>query len=111
GRVNLTELDAVARQIRGRLLEMSHRAGTPHLGSSLSCVDIVVAAYWEVLRLDPDKSHDPSRDRFLLSKGHAATTLYAALAYRGFFDTALLDHYAKPGSCLAEHPIPGVPGI
>src|SRR5439155_14277806 len=54
---------------------------------------------------------DPDRDRFILSKGHAATTLYAALAYRGFFDVHLLEHYAEPGSCLAEHPIPGVPGI
>ncbi len=109
--MNLAELEAVARQIRGQLLEMSHRAGTPHLGSSLSCVDILVAAYWGVLRIDPGNPDAPDRDRFILSKGHAATTLYAALAYRGFSDRALLDHYAEPGSCLAEHPIPGVPGI
>jgi len=109
--MNLAELESVARQVRGRLLEMSHRAGTPHLGSSLSCVDILVAAYWAVLRLDPRQPQAPDRDRFILSKGHAATTLYATLAHRGYFDVDWLKHYAEPGSCLAEHPIPGVPGI
>jgi transketolase len=108
----IAELDPIARQIRGKLIEMSHDTGTPHLGSSLSCVDILVAAYWRVLRLDP-KGHDaPDRDRFILSKGHAATTLYAALAYRGFFPTELLNTYTKNGGCLAEHPGPGcVPGV
>jgi transketolase len=110
--IDLTDLETITRRIRGKLVEMSHKAGTPHLGSSLSCVDILVAAYWGVLKIDPKNPHDPERDRFILSKGHAATALYATLAYRGFFPMELLDSFAEPGSCLAEQPSPRcVPGV
>lgn len=110
--MNIREMEKMARQIRGRVVEMSHRAGTPHLGSSLSCVDLVVASYWGAMTIDPSNPQDPRRDRFILSKGHAATTQYAALAYRGFFSMEVLDTYAKPGSCLPEHPVfRAVPGI
>lgn len=110
--MDLSELDAVARRIRGRVVEMSHTARTPHLGSSLSCVDILVAAYWGALAVDPRRPEDSERDRLILSKGHAATALYATLAERGFFPLELLDTYAKPGSRLAEHPAPRcVPGV
>src|SRR5438270_5939778 len=86
GTRELAELEAIARRIRGKVIELSHKAGTPHLGSSLSCVDILVAAYWGgVLAVDPERPADAERDRFILSKGHAATALYATLAYRGFF--------------------------
>src|SRR5690349_7667597 len=86
GAKGLSELEAIARRIRGKVVELSHKAGTPHLGSALSCVDILIAAYWGgILTLDPARPLDAERDRFLLSKGHAATALYAALAYRGFF--------------------------
>lgn len=109
---NITELETIARRIRGKLVEMSHQTGTPHLGSSLSCTDILVAAYWGAMTLDPQCHNDAARDRFILSKGHAATTLYATLAYRGFFPIQLLDTYTKNGGCLAEHPGPGcVPGV
>ena len=91
---------------------MSHTARTAHLASSLSCVDILVAAYWGVLAIDPAKPRDPDRDRLILSKGHAATALYVALAYRGFFAAELLDTYTVAGSALAEHPSPGcLPGV
>jgi len=108
---SVAELEAIARRMRGTLVEMSHRAGTPHLGSSLSCVDILVAAYWGGLNLDPAQAQSPDRDRLLLSKGHAATTLYAALALRGYWPNGTLDTYARPGSMLGEHPSPGLPGI
>lgn len=108
---NIHELQDVASRIRAKLVEMSHRAATPHLGSSLSCVDSVVAAYWGAMRIDPSRPSDPDRDRFVFSKGHAATTLYAALAYRGFFPAEDLDHYAEDGSLLGEHPSPHLPGI
>src|SRR5437016_11765000 len=91
--MNLAELESVARQVRGRLVEMSHRAGTPHLGSALSCVDILVALYWNVMAVDPLRPSDPDRDRLLFSKGHAASALYAALALRGFFPEELLESY------------------
>ena len=101
-----------AKELRFRLIELSHRAGTPHLASSLSCVDIVVAAYWRAMRIDPAWPNDPLRDRFILSKGHAATTLYCALAMRGFFPTQWLDEYNQDGGRFAEHPGPGcAPGV
>jgi transketolase len=108
----LADLAKVAARLRGAVIDLSHAAGTPHLGSSLSCADIVTAAYWDALRIDPKRPHAPERDRFILSKGHAATTLYAALAFRGFFPEAILDTYNKDGSALAEHPGPNcVPGV
>ena len=105
-----TDVRAIARRVRGKLVELSHTANTPHLGSSLSCVDILVALYWGVLRIDSPL--DENRDRFILSKGHAATTLYTVLGERGLFPIELLESYAKPGSPLAEHPVRGsAPGI
>ena len=105
-------LAAISRRIRARVVEMSHVAETPHLGSSLSCVDMLVAAYWGYLRIDPTKPLAPDRDRFILSKGHAATALYAVLAERGFFDPTLLDTYNEDGALLPEHPgLQCVPGV
>src|SRR5690606_35426998 len=107
-----TELEAIARRLRFRLVRMSHAAGTPHLGSALSCVDILVAAYWTALKLDPTRPDDPLRDRFILSKGHAATALYATLATRGFFPEEWLETFARHGSQLAEQPAPRcAPGV
>jgi transketolase len=109
---NISDLGKIAAAVRGQVVTMSHLAETPHLGSSLSCADIVTAAYWGVLRLDPEQAQAPERDRFILSKGHAATTLYTALCFRGFFPREILDHYNENGSPLAEHPGPGsVPGV
>jgi transketolase len=106
------DLAAIAARIRARVVEMSHVAETPHLGSSLSCVDMLVAAYWATLRIDPKHPLDPDRDRFILSKGHAATALYATLAERGFFDPKLLDTYDEDGAALPEHPgLQCVPGV
>jgi transketolase len=110
---NLAELQKIASRIRGNVVEMSHAAGTPHLASALSCVDILVAAYWGgFLAIDPKKPDDPNRDRLILSKGHAATALYASLAHRGFIPLELLDTFAKSGASLAEQPSPGcAPGV
>jgi len=106
------DLEKIAAFLRGRIIQMSYVAGTPHLGSCLSCVDILVAAYWGVLRLDPTRAESPDRDRFILSKGHAAMALYAALAYRGFYDPEILRTYNQDGGKLAEHPGPWcVPGV
>jgi transketolase len=110
--MSLRELERIVRLLRGCLVEMSHAARAPHLGSALSCVDILVAAYWGALQVAPDRSQDPHRDRFILSKGHAAAALYAVLAQRGFFPRELLATYGQPGSCLPEQMSPGcVPGV
>ena len=109
---SLAECERIARQLRFKVIEMSHAAGTPHLGSALSCVDILVAAYWKILRLDAANPRDPLRDRFILSKGHAASALYATLAARNFFPAAWLDTFAQHHSRLAEQPAPGcAPGV
>jgi transketolase len=109
---NAGALKKKAAQLRGKVIEMSHAAQAAHLASSLSCCDIVTAAYWNVLNIDPKKPKDELRDRFILSKGHAATALYAALAFKSFFPIAELDTYCKNGGKLAEHPpanlLPGV---
>jgi transketolase len=109
---NVGALNKQAAQLRGKVIEMSHAAQAAHLASSLSCCDIVTAAYWNVLNIDPRKPKDELRDRFILSKGHAAAALYAALAFKGFFPIAELDTYCKDGGKLAEHPpanlLPGI---
>ena len=105
-------LDLIARQLRLKLVQMSHAASSPHLGSALSCVDILVAAYWNVLRIDVAKPAEVCRDRFILSKGHAATALYATLAERGFFPKAWLESFAEHRAPLAEQPAPNcAPGV
>jgi transketolase len=101
------ELALAARIVRGDVLDMSYRAKTPHLGSTLSCVDIVTALYWTNPALDSRLATSVDRDRVILSKGHAATVLYSVLARRGFFPLEDLQSYACDGSPLAEHPILG----
>ncbi|NLI76242.1 MAG: transketolase [Candidatus Riflebacteria bacterium] len=103
---------AVADALRGRVIGMSHAAKAPHLGSCLSCLDLLTVLYASFLQVDPRRPDDPDRDRFILSKGHAAPALYAVLAHRGFFPAGLLDGYTRPDSPLEEHPGPRcVPGV
>src|SRR6267142_5540694 len=106
-------LEQTARIIRARIIENSHRTQTPHLASCLSCVDILVAAYFEVLRIDPSKPTGKNRDRFILSKGHGAAALFQVLALRGYYPESMLDHYGEDGGVFAEHPpapayLPGI---
>lgn len=109
---DLAELESIARRIRGEIIRISHNTGTPHLGSSLSCVDIMVAAYWGALSVDPKTPYDLNRDRLIFSKGHAATALYVVLNNRGFISDDCLSAYAEDGADLPEHPSPGcAPGI
>src|SRR6202035_5405717 len=74
-----------AARLRGKIIEMSHAAQAAHLASSLSCADVLTAAYWHVLNVNPERPDDPLRDRFILSKAHAAPALYAVLAMKGYF--------------------------
>lgn len=106
------QLECIASELRGEVIGLSHRAKTPHLGSSLSCIDLLVAAYWGFLRTNPAAPDDPDRDRLILSKGHAAPALYTALCTRGFFPRQFLEDYGKDGAALAEQPAPGcAPGV
>ena len=107
------DLCSIALTLRKRLVTTSSIAKIPHLGSCLSCVELLVALYWNELRIDPTKPDDPDRDRFLLSKGHGAPILFQVLAMRGFFPLESLNDFGKPGSVFHEHPPkPGyIPGI
>ena len=108
----MADLVKIAAELRGSVIDMCHRSRSAHLGSCLSCLDILTAAYWSVLSIDPAKPDDPARDRFILSKGHAAMALYATLAKRGYFPEQELLTYNEDGGRLAEHPpanlLPGV---
>jgi transketolase len=112
GQVDAPALKLQAARLRGKIIEMSHAAQAAHLASSLSCADVLTAAYWHVLNVDPKSPANPLRDRFILSKGHAAAALYATLAMKGYFPLKELDTYCKDGGRLAEHPpanlLPGV---
>lgn len=95
----------MARELRRRIIGYSHKTKTPHLGSCLSCVEILTALYFDVLRIDPKTPRDPDRDRMILSKGHAAPALFQVLSLRGFFpyeDLVNSDH--ANGGLFGEHP-------
>jgi transketolase len=111
--VPLTGLEAKARSIRKNIITSTTTAGSGHPTSSLSGVEIAVALYFGgVLRFDPKNPRWPQRDRFILSKGHAAPLLYAVLAEAGYFSAELLTSLRKLGSPLEGHPnmrrLPGV---
>ena len=106
-------LEKLARQLRGRIIETSHRAKIPHLGSCLSCADILIALYFSILQIDPAIPRAKDRDRFILSKGHAAPALFQVLAMRGFYPLEWLETFGEDGSVFAEHPpapecLPGI---
>ncbi|MBI4694030.1 MAG: transketolase [Gammaproteobacteria bacterium] len=101
---NPARLRELAAEIRARIIETSHKTQTPHLGSCLSCVDILVAIYYGVLRIDPAQPRAADRDRFILSKGHGAPALFQVLALKGFYPESMLDTYGEDGSLFAEHP-------
>jgi transketolase len=106
------KLERAAAGLRADVIGVSHRAKTPHLGSSLSCIDLLAALYWDFLRIDPARPDAADRDRFILSKGHAAPALYATLCARGFFPQKLIDEYGHDGAALAEQPAPDcAPGV
>jgi len=106
------DLGAMCRQLRRDILTMIHAAGSGHPGGSLSCVEILATLYFDVMRLDPADPGNPDRDRFLLSKGHAAPALYSVLARRGYFSPDLLPTLRQLGSPLQGHPhMESLPGL
>lgn len=110
---DLNRLNEIARRLRFKIVETSFKTSTPHLASCLSCVDILVALYLDILNIDVNQPRDAERDRFVLSKGHAAPALFQTLATRGFYPEAWLDNYGVDGGVFAEHPptpeqLPGI---
>ncbi|PNX51621.1 MAG: transketolase [Thermoplasmata archaeon M8B2D] len=109
---DLLKLKIVAVKIRKHIIEMLFRARSGHPGGSLSATDALVALYFAHMKHNPKKPKDPDRDRFILSKGHAAPALYATLAESGYFDLKELSGLRQAECMLQGHPVcthtPGV---
>jgi transketolase len=112
GKRDIPFLSKQAKLVRVEILKMLTLAGSGHTGGSLSAADIVTALYFSKMRYKPTDPGWRERDRFILSKGHAAPLLYAVLAMAGYFDRSVLKTLRKLGSPLQGHPcsriVPGV---
>ena len=108
----IEKLKSKAKTIRQHIIRMIRQAGSGHPGGSLSAVEILVALYFNKLKINPKEPKWSERDRFLLSKGHAAPVWYATLAEAGFFPVSQLDTLRKMGSILQGHPdMKRTPGV
>lgn len=101
---NVEELQAISKQIRRHIIEMTGAAKSGHPGGSLSAVEILVTLFYDVMRHDPANPKWPDRDRFLLSKGHAAPVLYSVLAETGYTPVDQLKTLRRLGSIYQGHP-------
>ena len=110
--VSLDFLADRARFVRLETVRLARIAGAGHYSSTFSAAELFAALYYAQLRIDPADPQWPDRDRFILSKGHAAIGLYPVLADLGFFDPALLDEFTRLGSAFGDHPdMKKIPGI
>lgn len=108
----VSELEELARQARVHIVRSIANAHGGHLGGPLSATDMLVALYFRVLNIRPDKPDWPERDRFVLSKGHSSIALYTALAMRGYFPVEELSTFDAIDSRLQGHPdMAMTPGI
>ena len=110
--MNKAELSGVCRQMRRDIINMTANAGSGHPGGSLSAVELMTSVFFNHMRVDPQNPHDPDRDRFVLSKGHAAPCYYAVLAAKGFISRDEYANFRQLHSILQGHPdakkVPGV---
>lgn len=104
------ELEALAHRVREHIVRMSARGGC-FIGASLSCADLLVYLYQEVLNVAPDRLQDVDRDYLLLSKGHDVPALYGTLAELGYFDGARLDKHTSTEDHIYWHPNRAIPGV
>ena len=105
-------LENIANDIRIDVIEQVYSAQSGHPGGALSCADILAVLYFNQMNIDPKKPDSQERDRFVLSKGHCSTALYAVLARKGYFSRELLKDFRKIGSNMQGHPdMNKVPGV
>lgn len=108
----MLQLKMTATRVRMGIIEATHGGKSGHPGGSLSAADVLTYLYFKEMQIDPQNPQDPDRDRFVLSKGHAAPGLYSVLAERGFFPVADLPTLRRSGSYLQGHPnMNSVPGV
>jgi transketolase len=109
---SLASLENIAKVLRKDIVKMVTESASGHPGGSLSAVEIITTLYFSEMNINVEDPKNPNRDRFVLSKGHAAPVLYAALAEKGFFNKEELMKLRKTGAMLQGHPnmnyIPGV---
>ena len=106
------ELQIIATKIRMAIIEGTFNAKSGHPGGSLSIAEDMAYLYWKELNIDPQNPNWEGRDRFVLSKGHAAPALYGALAHRGYFPVELIATLRKSDSILQGHPdMKNIPGV
>jgi transketolase len=98
------ELQRLANEIRKGIIIGTHAAKSGHPGGSLSIADVCALLYFEEMNVAPEKANDPDRDRFVLSKGHAAPALYSTLALKGYFSMDELNNLRHLGAMLQGHP-------
>ncbi len=109
---SVPELENIANKLRLHVVEMTYAASSGHPGGSMSSAELLSVLYFRSMRHDPSNPSMPDRDRFILSKGHAAPILYSALAEAGYFPKEDLLGLRKMGSRLQGHPVRGkVPGV
>src|SRR5437763_4159205 len=101
---DVAELGAIARRVRRKIVEIIGEAKSGHPGGSLSAVEILTTLYFDVMRHDPGRPAWPDRDRFILSKGHAAPVLYCMLEETGYTPPGQLNTLRKMGSIYQGHP-------
>lgn len=106
-----TELQKIANKVRKGIISAVYSAKAGHPGGSLSAADMFTFLYFEEMNVNPENPDMEDRDRFVLSKGHTAPGLYAALAYRGFFPVEDLNTLRHLGSYLQGHPCINIPGV
>ncbi|MDO9524290.1 MAG: transketolase [Gemmobacter sp.] len=102
--VSLAVLEDRAKFIRKETVRLSRIAGAGHYSSTFSCAEVLATLYYDQMRIEPSKPDWPDRDRFVMSKGHAAIGLYPVMADLGYFDPSELDTYTRLGSKFGDHP-------
>ena len=108
----MKELTELAKGVRRDILYMNHYSNASHSGSALSIVEILITLYFRTLNIDPKNPAMQNRDKFILSKGHASTALYAVLAAKGFFDKSVLNRFYIDDGIIPGHlDMEAVPGI
>ena len=109
--MEILKLQKIANEVRKGIVDSTHSAKAGHPGGSLSATDILTYLYFEEMNVDPKDDKNPDRDRFVLSKGHAAPALYSVLAHKGYFPVEDLTTLRHIGSYLQGHPCINIPGV
>ena len=101
--MSVQSLENTAKRCRRSIVDMIHKAGAGHPGGSLSAIDLLVALYGTQMKVDPSNPESPTRDRFIMSKGHASPAVYAILKELGFLEQSDLDGFRSLGSVCQGH--------